>query len=233
MGKKRSPLPAVHLLALLLVWAGSAHAWYDETHIAIAKVTGYAKWFNACGADMIKVKARRIEMSNHYANNPPGTTVTPEMVLSQVRQYNTHDSSGHLYGAIIASLRDYIGSRREGKYAEYHMAFCAHYVGDLSMPLHNTLYNDFNKKNHAAMDGIINDEVLDHLQEIAIYPIDLDSEKDLAAEIARIANISMNLGYQLEEQNRLLTREEAYRQISHSASLFRAILDYARRVVGE
>ena len=233
MSGKRSCLPVMVACALLFVSAGPTDAWYDETHVAIAKVTGYPKWFNACGADMIKVKARTLEMANHYSNNPPDTVVTPPMIFSQVKRYNTNDPTGHLYGAIIDSLLDYIKARWEGKYGEYHMAFCAHYVGDLSMPLHNTLYNEFNKKNHAAIDEIINDEVLDNLSRISVYTITLDSERALASEIARIANISMKLGYQLEAENRLLTNEEAYRQISHSASLFKAILNYARSAVGE
>jgi hypothetical protein len=36
----------------------------------------------------------------------------------------------------------------------------------------------------------------------------------------------MALGYKLEDENRLLTKEEAYQQVSHSASLFKAILQY-------
>jgi hypothetical protein len=36
----------------------------------------------------------------------------------------------------------------------------------------------------------------------------------------------MILGYKLEDEKRLLTKEEAYQQVSHSASLFRAILEY-------
>jgi len=61
-----------------------AHAWFDETHIAVAKVAGYPKWFNACGPDMIKVKLGDREGHNHYVNNPRGTLVTPEMVMAQV-----------------------------------------------------------------------------------------------------------------------------------------------------
>jgi hypothetical protein len=52
------------------------------------------------------------------------------------------------------------------------------------------------------------------------------SEEILAKEIARIANQAMALGYKLEDENRLLTKEEAYQQVSHSASLFKAILQY-------
>jgi hypothetical protein len=105
-----------------------------------------------------------------------------------------------------------------GKYAEYHLAYCAHYVGDLSQPLHNTLYNNYNRKNHTDTDGVINDEVLDNLSKIKIYPIDIQSEEDLAREVARIATMSLKLGYQLEKEGRMLSRQEAYQQIGHSAS---------------
>jgi hypothetical protein len=51
-------------------------------------------------------------------------------------------------------------------------------------------------------------------------------EQDLAREIARIANLSLALGYKLEDEGRLLTKEEAYQQLSHSASLMKAVLVY-------
>ena len=85
------------------------------------------------------------------------------------------------------------------------------------MPLHNTLYNSFNREHHNAMDGIVNDEALDHLAEIKIYPIAIKSEDDLVREIVRIANLSMKLGYQLEKENRMPSKEEAYVQLGHSA----------------
>ena len=216
---------------LMTAFAGNSYPWHDETHIAIAKAAGYRKWFNAVGADMAKLKAGDVEKFNHFADNPRGTVVTPEMVFEQVKKYNhSDDPEGHLYGAIIASIRDYLRYRQEGKYGEYHLAFCAHYVGDLSQPLHNTLYDSYNRKYHKTTDGIINDEVLDNIDRIKIYPIKIESEKDLAKEIARIANLSMKKGYQIEDENRLLTKEEAYEQISQSASLFRAILMYVGKI---
>lgn len=215
-------------LVVFVLYPTQAFSWYDETHVAIARAAGYAKWFNAAGADMIKLKAPQVEHGNHYVNNPPGTVVTSKMVLDQASKYNRTDENGHLYGAIIASLRDYFQHRKEGKYGEYHLAFCAHYLGDLSMPLHNTRYNAFNRAHHAQIDATVNDEVLHHLDKIRIYPITIHSEKDLAREIARIANLSRKLGYRLERENRLLTKEEAYGQISHSASLFKAILVYSK-----
>jgi hypothetical protein len=230
---KRSKHPIIILLTILFItsFSSNSYPWHDETHIAIAKATGYKKWYNATGADMAKLKAGKIEKLNHYVNNPRGTTVTPEMVLQQAKKYNkTNDLMGHLYGAIIASVRDYLEAKNTGKYGEYHLAFCAHYVGDLSQPLHNTLYNSYNRKNHQTTDGIINDEVLDNIDKIKIYPIKIESEKDLANEIARIANLSLKKGYHIQDEKRLLTKDEAYEQISHSASLFKAILEYVGKI---
>jgi hypothetical protein len=182
---------------------------------------------------MAKVKAGDIEGNNHYVNNPLDTVVTPQMVFAQIERYNQiekysqFEETGHLYGAILASFRVYRKLKEEGKYGEYHMAYCAHYVGDLSMPLHNIVYDEFNETYHSLMDGIINDEVLQNLSRIEIYPITIESEEDLAEEIARIANLSIALANRLEVENRQITKDEAYLQIGHSASLLRAILKYA------
>ena len=55
-----------------------------------------------------------------------------------------------------------------------------------------------------------------------------ETEEDLAKEIARIANLSIALEYKMEDENRVLTKEEAYEQIGHSASLFKGILEYVK-----
>jgi hypothetical protein len=220
----------VILATFFIVFPTYGWAWYDETHIAIAKAAGYYKWFNATGADMARIKAGKIEAHNHHCNQPHGKLVTPETVLRQGDLYNQIDNKGHLYGAIIASVREYIRDKRQGRYAEHHLGFCAHYVGDLSQPLHNTLYRSSSRERHLAVDGIINDEVLNNLEKIRIYPITITSEEELAKEIARIANLSLKLGYKMEAEGRLLTREEAYVQVSHSASLFKAILKFVEKM---
>jgi hypothetical protein len=213
----------------ILSLPGLSQAWYDNTHLAIAKVAGYPQWYNAAGPDIAKIKAGDKEARNHYSNNSLGSVITPQMILDQVARYDDPgDEKGHLYGAIVASLRDYKSAKAAGKYAVYYLSYCVHYVGDLSMPLHNTIYNSFNRRNHGAMDGAVDDEVLDHLERIKVYPIKIQSEDDLIKEIARIANLSLKLGYQLEAENRNLTKEEGYLQLGHSASLFKAILDYIR-----
>ena len=72
------------------------------------------------------------------------------------------------------------------------------------------------------MDGIVNDEVLDNLDKIEVYAVEIRTEQDLAKEITRIANQSLVLGYKLEDEGKMLTREEAYHLLSHSASLMKA-----------
>ncbi len=218
------------IVALNMLMSTISDAWNDETHIAIAKKDRYKKWFNAAGADIAKIKAGYVEKHNHFSNNPPDNIITDRTILKQTKNYNTINPTGHLYGAIIASVRDYLKQTQKGKYAKYHLAYCVHYIGDLSQPLHNTLYNAYNKKNHITTDGIINDEVLENLSKIKIYPIEINSERDLVSQIARIANLSLKLGYKIESENRLITKNEAYKQIGHSASLIKALLVYLQSV---
>lgn len=220
------------LIVLTISFApfSTSHAWYDRTHIAIAKAAGYEYWYNAAGADITKIKAGAKEEKNHYFNNNKNETVTDKMVMEQVSRYdNPSDEEGHLYGAIIAALRNYRSGKSAGKFSEYHMAFAAHYIGDLSMPLHNVPHDDFNKKHHLINDGIVDADILNNLGEIEkrMYEIKLrpdNFEEDLAKEIARIANISRQLGIKMKAENRDMTKEEAYVQLGHSASLLRAVL---------
>ena len=228
MIKKKTTM--VLAVLFLMSTASPVVAWYEETHLAIAKAAGYAKWYNAAAADIAKAKMGSREGHNHYHVSPHGTVITPDMVLRQASLYDRIDPGGHLYGAIIGSLRDYLRVRETGKYAENQMAYLVHYVGDLSMPLHHAPHNAFNRKYHAANDGIIEHEVLANLDKIRIYDLSIDSEKDLAVAVARIANLSKTLGQKLEREDRLMTRVEAYTQVSHSASLLKAILRYAGSV---
>jgi hypothetical protein len=72
------------LVLLTFLFPFSSSSWYDETHLAIAKVAGYEKWFNAAGPDVAKLKMGDKEGHNHFVNNPKGTVVTPEVILAQV-----------------------------------------------------------------------------------------------------------------------------------------------------
>jgi hypothetical protein len=231
---KKVGLNIVIVLGLLLA-APQAQAWHDKTHLAVAKVAGLPSWYNAAGPDLAKIKAGNIESYNHWFNNNAEAEVTAPMVFEQIARYNQRnkllDTEGHLYGAIIASLRAYEKDTRAGKYAQYHLAYCAHYIADLSQPLHNIPYDVFNTTYHDTYDGIVEETILEEPQKIIqhMYIIKLsmdDFETDLAREIARIANLSRKLGYKLRAENRSITKEEAYVQLGHSASLLTAVLQH-------
>lgn len=215
----------------ILICSKPAIAWHDKTHLSIARAAGYDSWYNAVGADIAKLKARKKEGPNHYVNNPRGTVISGSDVLRQVKYYdNVNNSDGRLYGSIVKSIRNYKKAKRTGKYPEYHLDYCAHYIGDLSMPFHNIEYKGFAKKNHIKLDGIVEAEIFDNFNKIKIYKIVIKSEKDLADEIAKIANKAIWLGYKLVDEKRLLTKEETYEQLSQSASLLKAVLIYLGKI---
>jgi hypothetical protein len=226
------------LVCCLMLFSTQALAWHDRTHIAIARAAGYDCWFNAAGPDIAKVKAGDLESYNHWFNNSRGIVITPQVVMNQISRYNKSgpkDAEGHLYGAILAALREYARSIDSGKYGEYHLVYAAHYLGDLSNPLHNTPYDDFNRKHHSANDGIVEKTILEHPERITsrMYAITLRDDRfeaDLSREIARIANLSRGLGYTLRKQNRDMTPDEAYTQLGHSASLLRAVLKHFKKI---
>jgi len=235
---KRFVCPIIIVLSLLSL-AGTALGWHDKTHLAVAKAAKYPMWYNAAAPDIAKIKAGNIEYFNHWYNNNGESEVTAETVTKQINRYNKTnpllDAEGHLYGAIVAALREYEQYLNSGRYAEYHIVYCAHYIGDLTMPLHNIPYDDYNKNRHHANDGIVDQIVLEHPENIErhMYKINLRDdhfEADLIREIARIANISRLLGYKLRAENRNMTPEEAYTQLGHSASLLKAVLQHYRKL---
>ena len=238
------------VLALFLFFLIStpAHAWHDATHMAVVEAAGLHNFvYFAVGPDMAKEKSGGHEEGNHYCNNAKGVVVTPDMVLDQVRNYNCRCSGeGHLYGAIVASLNQYSERKNIGKYGRYPLGYAAHYIGDLSMPLHNTEYNLLNRNYHYANDGVVegsDDEPMDAkvsriAQQIGksmkeLSPLQLPSAKDgmmqfnqaLAKKIAEIANSSSALGYAMQESNpqrTKMTEDEAYRRLALSAQLLKA-----------
>ena len=222
---------SLSLILSVMLSSVQAYAWHDKTHLSIAEAAGFELWYSAAAPDVAKSKSefRPLEEKNHYFNNNADKEVDEAMVLEQVDRYNkTDDEEGHLYGAIIGAVRAYKAESATGKYAEYPLVFCAHYVGDLSMPLHNTLYDDFNKKRHTINDGIIEGSVRNNIGFIQrnIIAITIANETDLAREIAKVANTARKLGAKIRKENRNITQDEVYTQVIQSASLFKAILKY-------
>ncbi|MCF8216135.1 MAG: hypothetical protein K9I59_05000 [Chlorobium sp.] len=229
--RKTRGVSFVSILAMLIFGSSDSYGWHDRTHLAISQAAGFDRWYSSAAPDVVKSRDafRPLEEKNHYYNNNAERKITPEMVMKQVERINNpDDDEGHLYGAIIGSVRDYKALKRSGRFPDYPLVFCAHYIGDLSMPLHNIPYDAFNKERHTINDGIIECSALNNVGYIqrSIYDIHIENEEDLAREVARIAEISRKLGMKIRKENRNMTQAEAYGQVIHSASLFRAILRY-------
>ncbi len=225
---------AVSIMASLFVGAlpSELFAWHDRTHLAIAEAAGFDLWYSAAAPDVAKSKVQftAIESPNHYYNNEAGRKVDASMVLDQVERYNRPgDQEGHLYGAIIGSVKAFRTLRKTGKYARYPLVFCAHYIGDISIPLHNTPYYEFNRARHSINDGVIDGGVRDSVASIRqrMRPIVIRNEEDFALEIARVAESGRELGLKMRSENRDMTPGEAYIQVIRSASLLKAVLAYA------
>ena len=188
------------------------------------KLAGYAHWFNGAAADVARVKLKDLEKYNHFSDNPPRTKLTTNAVYEQVARYDDpNDRRGHLYGAILATVRAY---QRNSKAGRGQLDYCVHYIGDLSNPLHNMEFNDFNKTRHDTNDAVVDLGILEHLERIKLSDVRIATEDDLAREIVRIAQDAMALGYRMQAEARNMTPEEAYGQIGKSASLLRAVLVY-------
>lgn len=217
---------------MLLSAASTAQAWNDNTHLAISRAAGYEKWYNSAAADAAKIKAGLVEEQNHYSNIPLNVLINRTIVLQQVTKYNSNtDTGGHLYGAILGALLTYIDDTGMKKYADYSLAYMAHYIGDLSQPLHNMEYNKFNKNMHLQCDEIVDSEVQGNIAEIQknMYLVTIRKQlfqEDIADAISHVANESRILAKQLEIEKRPLTKREAYKQLGHSASLLKGILQY-------
>ena len=55
---------------------------------------------------------------------------------------------------------------------------------------------------------------MDNIDNIKFYPITIENKPSLSKEISRMANLSKDRGYMIEQENWLLTKQEVYDQIS-------------------
>ena len=251
--KQRAVAAAIVFGAGLILPASDASAWHDATHMAVAKAAGIDEAYLAVGPDIAKEKAGDVEGGNHYNNSRKGERITPELVLGQYGDYNKPgDGDGHLYGAIVASVTDYLVREASGKYALYPLGYAAHYIADLSMPLHNIEYNQFNRANHSANDGVVEnsgprgEKIEAKVSRISgeikkrmakLPPVLLGSDRkgfyrDLAGAVAAIANNSAALGWAMQGADpprSTMTEEEAYHQLAQSAQLLKAVYQAKER----
>lgn len=218
------------VIALFVSCFSTVMAWHDRTHIAVGVAAKFDQAYNLAAPDVAKLKADTVEEYNHWVDSSETTTITKALIKGQIQKYNLgteREKGGHLYGAIVAAVRAYQDESGAGRFATYHLAYAGHYIGDLSMPLHNidnTLLDTL--PNHYENDHIVENEITANMDKVKLLPVTIKNEDDLIQNIALIATKSKDLGYKLLKEERNMTKEEAYQQISQSASLFKAVLEY-------
>lgn len=210
-------------LLMGVLWPSVALAWFDETHAAVMRAAEAP--FSPCLAVTADALVDKLpnEAPNHYVNGT-GDGVTEAMVREQVGHYNQPDPLGHLYGAVLAAYRHVQEVMVQHRRPAYAYGYLAHYVGDLSQPLHQMANDAFNKAHHLHVDGMVNDRAnLDKEIRQRMMPRTVTNEADVVREIVRLANQSRALGEKMRQSAGALSDEEAFQQLADSASLLRAI----------
>jgi hypothetical protein len=249
-------------LAAALSPPGNALAWHSRTHTFMAQKAGLPNPEFSNFADLSREENKALLGPFHYHNAAPHATVTPAYIdRFSVREeefvpadrknagpinIRVPHPAGVLYGKIVD-----LYSAMKGK-SGWEYAYCAlmiaHYIGDLSQPLHNIVHGDrragdgrtypalgaWAKENHTAFDAVLEsffplDRTMDAFFDAQAVSISVASADDLKREIAKIANASLALANRCYAEKRLLTAEEALKQTALSVSLLKAVLADTRR----
>lgn len=221
MVRARFSLGMISMVCALLHPA-LAHAWFDETHAAVMRAADGPYCSCLAAAPDMLVDKLPTEGPNHYCNS--GDVVTEAMVREQAARYNQADATGHVYGAVLAAYRRVQEVAAQHRRPAYAYGFLAHYLGDLSQPLHVIAHDSFNKTHHLEVDGVVNDRAdLEKQIRARMAPITINNEADVVREIVRLANASRTIGERMRATNTLLSEDEALNQLGHAASLLHAI----------
>ncbi len=243
------------LAILFIILAPSvSYCWSAKTHTFIAEKCGIKNPDFANLPDLIREDNYFLYAPLHMHYAAPGARVTPEYIdrfkISAVRhrldsgdqiEIRIPAQTGVLYWKIVDLYRK-VTEHRGWEY-QFFVFNIAHYIGDLSQPLHNypwgkltagdgRIYPEvgaWSKDRHRAFDKAFEpylppeDETEEMLKRES-HRINIESEGDLIKEICRIANSSIGLADRCYKENREMTKEETVRQISLSISFLKAVI---------
>ena len=245
-GKRKSLLTVITFGIWFMMVSPTADAWTDQTHMAIAKAGGLESYHNACAADVSHTVAymNNIWLTDspaHYfdAVKPPNRQDVAEQ-LNLIGLSKKKAPNGYLLGAIVNAVRKAKTRTEKSKFDDYYYAVIAHYIGDLSQPLHISAYDDFNKSHHLQVDDTLTCKNVAWDVDGAGYiakelhiddSVRFNDETELVDYMLKIANESFELSQKLRHDNRVITREEAVQRASRSATMLRAVLRYCGKDV--
>jgi hypothetical protein len=258
--RKSYPRTSIAIL-LILAFSGDVFGWSCKTHTFIASEAGMMNPESACFPDVSKEENDDLLGPFHWHNAYPSATITQEYIdqykvtgklieldSSVKRKINIRipDHSGVLYWKILDLYQRMKG--KKGWRYNYYLINIAHYVGDLSQPLHNFPYGDqpasdgksypevggWSKEKHGVFDSAIdhylplNGEKKEAFQNM-VTAIQISSVDDLKAEICKVSNASISLANRCYAERRNMTKDEALKQLALSVSLLKGIIESTRR----
>jgi hypothetical protein len=224
----------------------TALAWTDQTHMAIERTAGLRSYQNACTPDVSKTvsainKLHKTDGQGHFydaAKAPTRQDVDAQLEMIGMSRDDAPD--GWILGAIVNATRKSKAWTEMGRFDDYNYAILGHYIGDLSQPLHMSVYDDFNRKHHLNVDQTLNHSEVkwdDDGARLIAKEMTVDdsmkitNEDQLIDEMLKIANESYELGQRLRAENRELTHDEALARANRSATFFRAVMKYCGKKV--
>lgn len=259
----KNDLPKISLISLIAILFFAlappiSYPWSEKAHTYIAAKAGIKNPDFANLPDLIREDNYHLYAPLHMHYAAPDLKVTPEYIekfkIETIRyklisgmevRLRVPDSAGVLYWE-ICNLYNKVSEARGWRY-RYYLFNIAHFIADLSQPLHNypwgtlpaadgRVYREagaWSKDHHRAFDKILDkwlppDTETEEMLKGELQEFHVESEADLKREICRIANSSIGLANRCYAENRQMTKEEAVRQISMSISLIKAVMAAAR-----
>lgn len=239
-----------------------ACAWSSRTHVFAAREAGIKNPQYTYWADFTKDENKALLAPLHYHNAAPGANITPAYIekyivkeeelvpLADRRAYPIKVRVPHPAGVLywkILDLYEQMKINRGWEY-EYNVMMIAHYITDLSNPVHNFPHGDkkagdgkaypaaghWAKKNHESFDSILEpllplDEKKYRNFKSSLTPIKISSADDLKKEISVIASGANRLALRCYRASRILTVDEALKQIALSVALLQAVIADTKR----
>ncbi|HPC00766.1 MAG TPA: hypothetical protein PK836_03685 [Syntrophales bacterium] len=249
-------MAAAAVAAVLILTAGGAWAWSSRTHAFIAERAGVRHPWYVNFPDLIRRENLPLLAPLHHHNAAPKTVVTREYVdRFRVEERDLVDPAAggvvlrvpvpHPAGVLYRKIVD-LYEAAQGKTGwefDYYLFCIAHYIGDLSQPLHNCPYGDkaaadgrvypemgrWAREMHGEFDGALDpylplDDEGEGLFRSFLRRVVILSVDDLKEEIARVANGAIALAATCHGEGRIMTKREALHQAAASVSLLRAVL---------
>ena len=233
------------------------YGWSCKTHTFIAQQAGMKNPEYACIPDEVRHENYNLMIQFHYHSAAPDAVVTPEYIqrysvrTANVREEGKSDTISikipHKSGVLYWKILDLYNRMNEKDLKEYrynyYLMSIAHFIGDLSQPLHNYPYNKklagdgkvyeshgiWSADKHGEFDYALDaayplsKEDMDYLlKKISI--INIKSSDDMSREVANIANSSIALANTCFKEKRGMSRKEAIGQVAMSVSLLKAVL---------